>query len=248
MANYTLRETTIGAQLKFMVEEEVPRVKNALGQEMTVLVSDVPDPTSQRCEAFDIFGSFFTAIANVMSDSRFETKEKSAFVITDPDNPSEIIFNCISTCNEEGKNYSYSMGFDKNNLSGIKPEQTYSWEEYTNQNNLSFFNFVNNSLQKTHRMSILDISVMKKVVKAAIKCLYNWLDVQAVEGDIVTLDITDTPFGSFESPITPEEYKKKLITVAVAAVEIIKDEKTMSVVFGDDLKAIAKGNNDSSVQ
>ena len=88
----------------------------------------------------------------------------------------------------------------------------------------------------------------KKVVKAAIKCLYNWLDVQAVEGDIVTLEITDTPFGSFESPITPEEYKKKLITVAVAAVEIIKDEKTMSVVFGDDLKAIAKGNNDSSVQ
>ena len=47
--------------------------------------------------------------------------------------------------------------------------------------------------------------------------------------------------------VKPIEFKNGIYSYPYSR-EIIKDEKTMSVVFGDDLKAIAKGNNDSSVQ
>lgn len=243
MANYTLRETTIGSQFKFMVEEALPNVKNSLGQEVRVLISDVPNPDTQTCEAFDLFGSIFVALSSIMSNDNFKTKEKSAFVITDKKNNNEFILACTADYDEDGDNYFYNCTFDSEDISGINKKNVYSWFDYVDSRNATFFNLVDANLEHSHAISIIDSKVSEIITICAIKCLYNWLDTQAVEGEVVTLDITDA-LGNFESPISSEDYKNKLITLATASVEVVKGIKKMSIQFGEELKAIAKGNGD----
>ena len=57
--------------------------------------------------------------------------------------------------------------------------------------------------------------------------------------------VIDDYIGRYE-PMTPEKYENAISIAAIASVETVKDIKTMSIQFSEELKAIAKGNGDSS--
>ena len=44
--------------------------------------------------------------------------------------------------------------------------------------------------------------------------------------------------------MSDEEYNNSLVVVATGSVEVVKDVKNISIQFGEEMKAIAKGSND----
>ena len=80
------------------------------------------------------------------------------------------------------------------------------------------------------------------MIQTALECLFMWLDTNAKDGEVVELVIDDY-IGRYEQ-LSPEEYAKKIVPVAIASVETVKDVKKMSIQFSEELKAIAKGCND----
>ena len=73
--------------------------------------------------------------------------------------------------------------------------------------------------------------------------LYHWFDVNAKADEIVELVIDDY-IGKYSNTMSEEEYNNALTVVATGSVEVVKDVKKISIQFGEEMKAIAKGSND----
>ena len=236
-----LRNSEIPQMFKFKVEEKAPTFKHpATGEECQVQIGLNPDPKTNGNSSVDIFGVLMMACANAMSCEKFKTKDKSALVFNKNDN-GEIIAAVVSDYDKEGENYFYNITFDPADIKGVKNVINYhDFKDPAKQ--LNFGQLVNAAYCAAHNIAVSDFNVLDIMIQTALECLFMWLDTNAKDGDVVELVIDDY-IGRYEQ-LSPEEYAKKIVPVAIASVETVKDVKKMSIQFSEELKAIAKGCND----
>lgn len=240
MSTTILRNSSIPQAFKFKVEEKNPTFTNKnTGETINVQIGLNPDPTYHSNSSVDIFGSFMMACANAMANPVFKNKDKSALVFNTPNG--EIIAALISDYDEEGENYFYNFTFDPENIKGIK--NVINFRDFKDeQRQIDFGHLVNAAYITAHSIAVTDYGVLDVLIITALEVIFHWLDTNAKDGEVVELVIDDY-IGKFEQ-MSAEEYNSKLTPVAIASVETQKDIKKMSIQFSEELKAIAKGNND----
>ena len=236
----TLRESTIPQAFKFKVEENCPTwTNNATGETYNVQIALNPDPVYHSNSSVDIFGSLMMACANAMASSQFKNKDRSALVFSK--DAGEFIAAIVSDYDTEGENHFYNITFNPSDCDRIKNAVDYMAFK-DEQRQIGFCELVNAAYCAAHNIAIMDYGVMKVLIITALECIYNWLDTNAKDGEVVELYIDDY-IGRFKQ-MTEEEYNNALTPVAICSVECNKDVKKMSIQFSEELKAIAKGSND----
>ena len=238
-----LRNSSLPAAFKYKVEEKQPTFTHIpSGETIAVTLGLNYDPQSNGCSSVDIFGALMKAIAVATSADVFkENKEKSALVFNKADN-GEMIAACITEFDENGDNYNISITFDANDLDGIKNVINYKDFSDKKLGDLDFLKLVNTEYMKSHNIAITDYGVLDVLIITAFESIYQWLDTNAKDGEIVELVIDD--FNKNYQIMDLESYKKELTPVATASVEVVKDVKKMAIRFSEELLAIAKGSND----
>ena len=236
-----LRNSTIPQSFKFRVEEKVPTFTlKTTGETVTVEIGLNPDPVSHSNSSVDIFGALFKACAEAMSTSVFKNKAKSALAFQKADN-GEIIAAVVSDYDPEGENYFYNITFDPNDIKGVK--NIINYNDFKDEvRNINFKQMVNAAYCTSHNTAISDYNVLDVLIITALECIFQWLDQNAKDGEVVELVIDDY-IGKFER-ISTEDYNAALTPVAIAMVETVKDVKKMSIQFSEEVKQIAKGCND----
>lgn len=241
MSTTILRNSTVPAAFKYKVEEKAPTfVHPATGDTIQVQIGLNPDPVSNGNSSVDTFGSLMMACANAMASEKFKNKDKSALVFNKADN-GEIIAACISEYDEEGENYFYNFTFNPEDIKGIK--NIVNFRDFVDeQRNITFPQLFNAAYCAAHNIAVSDYNVIDVLIITAFECLFQWLDTNAKDGEVIELVIDDY-IGRYEK-MSPEQYTAALVPVATATVETAKDIKKMSIQFAEELKAIAKGSND----
>lgn len=244
MTTEVLRKSNIPMAFKYRVEEKAPTFIHPGKQEPVVVQIGLnPDPETNSCSSVDIFGSLMMGCAQAMSCDKFKVKDKAALVFNKADN-GEVIAAVISDYDKDGENYFYNITFDPADLKGIKENNIINYRDFVDKNrSLNFAQLVNAAYCAAHNIAITDYNVIDVMIISALECLYQWLDLNAKDGEVVEL-IIDDYIGRFEFGMSEEEYNKRLVPVAIATVETNKDIKKMSIQFSEELKAIAKGSND----
>lgn len=238
----TIRETNIPNNFKMAVESEITTTENGVTSPITL--DCTTDPKDQSNDCTDMYSAMFTAIASIMSNDIMKPKAsgKAALVFTNPRSVGEVVMACISEYSEEdgSGNWYFRLSFDPEDIKGIEPKNIF------NANKLEkiepFAHHFNAALCQLHSKMLGSIDIINSLAVVAIETLKNWLDSNAEEGTIVELVINDRK--SYKKDMTESEWNDNLITYAIASVEIVKGIKKMSCVFGEELKAIAKGNID----
>lgn len=243
MANTTMiRKSTIPESFKFRVEEKAPTfIHPGSKEQICVQIGLNPNPETHACTSVDIFGCLMMGCAQAMSNEKFKNKDKSALVFNKADN-GEVIAAVISDYDKEGENYFYNITFDSADVKGIK--NVINYRDFIDKNrNLNFGQLVNAAYCTQHNTAVTDYNVLDIMIICAWETLYQWLDLNAKDGEIVELVIDDY-IGRYEFNLSEEEYLSRFKPVAIASVETSKDVKKMSIQFAEELKAIAKGSND----
>lgn len=238
-----LRNSSLPASFKYKVEEKKPTFTHIpTGETINVTIGLNYDPVSNGNSSVDIFGAVMKAIAVATSSDTFkENKEKSALVFNKEDN-GEMIAACVTEFDEDGDNYNIFITFDQADIAGIKNIVNYKDFNDKKLGDLDFLKLVNTEYMKAHNIAVTDYSVLDVMIITAFESLYQWLDSNAKEGELVELVIDD--YCKNYKVIPYEDYLKELIPVATASVELVKDVKKMVIKFSEELLAIAKGSND----
>lgn len=238
----TVRTSKVIPQyFKLAVESKQPTFTDVNGNKCQVIIGLNPDPQTNSCACCDSFGVVMMACANAMADNQFKNKGKSALVFNKDDN-GEIIAAVISDYDAEGENYFYNITFNPDDIKGAS--NIVDYKNFQSANNYSFIQLVNSNYMLQHNIAVSDKAVLDALVISVFECLYKYLDENAKDGEVVYLVIDDF-IGRYE-PMTPDEYENAISIAAIASVETVKDIKKMSIQFSEELKAIAKGNGDSS--
>lgn len=240
----TLRESQIPQNFKLMFEQEVTST-NEMGQVTSFDVSLTNDPNDQTNDSTDAFDTLILACASIMSKDEMKPKDsgKSALVFGNTKGVGEMLMACIAEyIEEDGKgNWYFSFTFNPEDIKGIKPENTFNFTSL--EKVAPFANIFNDAAMELHSKRIGDIEIINGMVLCAIKSLIAWLDTAATEGEIHELVIDGSP--RYQKQISEQDWKDSFITFATASVEVVKGVKKMAMGFGEEMKAIAKGNSDS---
>ena len=252
MSTTNIRNSTLADMFISSLVAENIIAKRSNGVEFPVVFDKEylkgPDGKSPDLRHFlayaDVYGIIMKTIADALSTSFFKCKAKSALVFQK--DSGEILAAAISDYDAEGENYFYTITFDPEAVKTISKDKLVNYTDFvneiTNANIPVMFHHIMLSKYKVGFTAVVNIQeVAKKLIMVALESLYHWLDINAKSDEIVELEITG-PMVFEELPI--EEYEKTLITLATASVEVVKDVKKMSITFGEELKAIAKGSND----
>jgi hypothetical protein len=226
---------------KYAVESKQPTFEDINGNKCQVVIGLNPDPATNAFAACDSFGVVMASCANAMASNQFKNKGKSALVFNKDDN-GEIIAAVISDYDPEGENYFYNITFNPDDIKGASVVVDY--KNFVSDSNYSFAQLVNSNYMLQHNIAVSDKTVLDTLIISVFECLYKYLDENAKDGEIVTL-IIDDYLGNYQM-MTAEEYENAISIAAIASVETVKDIKKMSIQFSEELKAIAKGNGDSS--
>lgn len=243
MANITnLRNSSLPQSFKAAVESAAPTFKDKItGETYKVELMLNPNPVTHFNSSTDVFGNVFKTIASILSSSFFKCKAKSALVFQK--NSGEVIAAAISDYDAEGENYFFNITFDSNEISGIDKSHIVNYTDFVDgSKNMKFWELFIAEMLTAHNYSISSEEMIYVMTIQVFETLYHWLDVNASADEVQELVITDY-IGKYEN-ISAEEYDSRLKTVAIASVEVVKDIKKMSVQFGEEMKAIAKGCND----
>lgn len=239
-----LRESSLPQSYKAAVESTAPSFTDKItGDTYKVELMLNPNPVTHFNSSTDIFPNVIKTVATVLASPFFKCKSKSALVFQ-KDN-GEIIAAAISDYNAEGENYFFNITFDANDVKSIDKSKVVNYTDFIDESrSMNFWELFVAQLLSAHNYSITDKDMIYVLTMQVWETLYHWLDVNAKSDEVVELDITDY-IGTYEN-LSAEDYNSKLKTVATAAVEVVKDVKKMSVQFGEEMKAIAKGCNDLS--
>ena len=238
-----LRESQVPQNFKLMVEQEVTTT-NENGQVTAFDIDLTNDPVDQSNDSTDTFDTLILTCASIMSKDEMKDKNnKSALVFGNTKGIGEMLMACIAEyVEEDGEgNWYYSFTFDPEDIKGIKPDNTFNFTKL--EKVAPFANMFNVALMELHSKRIGDVEIINGMVLCAIKSIIGWLDTAATEGEIQELIIDGAP--KYSSTVSEQEWKDSLITFATASVEVVKGVKKMSMSFGEEMKAIAKGNGDS---
>lgn len=247
MSTISLRadSCTIPSTFKVMFEEACPTFTdpfngNAESQVVIPLTEDTATNFNPCC---DLIANTFKTIASAFSAKFFKNKAKSAIVFNLASG--EFIAAAISDYDADGENYFYNISFSEEDIKDIPSERRVNFTDFEDEaRSLKFWQIYNLTLSTSHPIAFRVQSLADTAVLSTFKALYKWFDVNAKDGEVVSLDITDW-LGHFE-PVEKQQYYNSLKTVAIGSVEVIKDKKVISIQLGEELKAIAKGNNDLS--
>lgn len=245
--NFKFRETDLPQKFKLMAEEKIFTVEDNGEKQGYTFSLEVDD--NHCCDSTDIFGTLFVAIASLMCKDQFKpTDGKAALVFNDDttEGAGRMLMACISEFvkEENDGNWYFSFSFNPNDIKNIKDENIYSF--YNLEKIMPFAAAFNNAFIEMHHKMIEQRSIINMLATIIIKCLINWLDSNAKEDTIVELIIDDVLH--YAKNRTDDEYDAAIIDCATLSVTVDKKDgiKVMSGQFGEELKAIAKGNGDSS--
>lgn len=242
MSTTKLRNSSIPQSYKCGVENAAPSFTNKITNEVVkVELSIIPNPVTHFNSSVDVFGNIMKTIASVLSSPFFKCKSKSALVFQKESG--EIIAAAISDYDPEGENYFFNISFDVNEIKGISKDKIVNYTDFVEEKrNMKFWEIFNCELMGAHNYSIADKDMVNILVIQAFEVLYHWFDTNAKPDEIVEL-VIDGYTGKYEN-MTEEEFNNSLKVLAIGSVEVVKDIKKMSIQFGEELKAIAKGSND----
>lgn len=237
-----LRESSLPQSFKAAVESAAPTFTDKFtGETYKVELMLNPNPVTHFNSSTDIFPTVIKTVASILSSPFFKCKTKSALVFQKENG--EVIAAAISDYDAEGENYFYNITFDSNEIKGIDKSHIVNYTDFVDEvRNMKYWEIFIAEILTSHNYSISNEDMIYIMTMQVWETLYHWLDVNAKADEIQELDITDI-IGKYEN-ISAEEYNSRLKTVAVASVEVVKDIKKMSVQFGEEMKAIAKGCND----
>lgn len=237
------KESTIPAIFKQIAETEVTTTLSD-GTAQCFTISMIDDERNHSNDSTDAFGVVMTTIANIMSRPELKPEEgKSALVFNNFKGIGEMVFACIAELVEdEGeKNWMYRFSFNPDDIKGIKNENIFSFTSL--EKVAPYATIFNEVFLEMHSKRIPDVEIINQITLAVIKCITNWLDTNASETEIVEIQFTDCLTNSNDR--TKEEYLDACVEIATFSVAVEKGIKVMSGSFGEELKAIAKGNGDN---
>lgn len=243
MSTTNLRESTIPQSYKCAVETAAPSFVNKItGEEIKVQLSLNPAPRSHFNSSVDCFANVIKTCADIMSTSFFKCKAKAALVFQKE--TGEFISACVSDYDADGENYFYNITFDPADIKNISKDKLVNYTDFKDEErNMTYWEIFNNTLCKTYNYAISDEKMIYTLTIQAFETLYHWFDVNAKTDEIVEL-IIDGYIGVYNDQMSDEEYNNSLVVVATGSVEVVKDVKNISIQFGEEMKAIAKGSND----
>lgn len=243
MAMTNLRESTIPQSYKAAVERTAPTFTDKYtGETFKVELMLTPNPTTHFNSSTDIIANVIKTVASILSSAFFKCKAKSALVFQKE--TGEIVAAAVSDYDAEGENYFYNITFDPNDIKGIDKSRIVNYTDFVDETrNMKFWEIFVAECLTAHNYTVTNEEIIYVLTMEAWNVLFHWLDVNAKPEEVQELNITDY-IGKYENGLTAEEYASRLKTVATASVEVIKDTKKMSVQFGEEMKAIAKGCND----
>lgn len=240
-----LRNSTIPQSYKCAVEAAAPTFTDkTTGEEIRVELNLNTNPKTNFNSSVDMFPNLFKTCADIMSTEFFKCKTKTALVFQK--DSGEFIAACTSDYDIEGENYFFNITFDPNDIKDIPKDKIVNYTDYFDKvRNMKYWEIFNATLCSSKNYAISDEQMINILTMQAWECLYHWFDVNAVTDQVVELVIDDY-IGAYDPNMTEEKYNNSLVPVAIGAVEVVKDVKKISIQFGEELKAIAKGANDLS--
>ncbi len=237
-----IRETNIPQQFKAMFEQEVYRIDPNTNEMIKFNISAANDPRDQSNDCVDIFGVLINTCANIMAHDEMKPEDgKAALVFGNLQGVGEMLMACVAEYVKDGDegNWYYSFTFDPEDIKNIKPENVHPFNSM--EKICPFMEEFNRCFAAMHMKSV-DQEFVYGSTLCAIKTLINWLESAANEDEIVELVIDDVL--KYNSEISLEDYNASMITFAIASAEVVKGVKKYSMSFGEEMKAVAKGNGD----
>ena len=254
MKTIEIRESNLPNAFRIAVETEA-MATGTNGSVVSFQISNQNNFYDMRNDCVMPFSVLIATAASIMSNAKMKSKDhKTAIIFANPKGSGSMLMACISEYipAEEGEgNWNVYFSFDPESIKGI-PED--SVKNYTDLQSIEHWAACyRNIMLNTHSRKIDDEEVINQLTIISVKCLINWLDENASENDVINLEIKEAPnyldipatSGEEATPIKYEDYKNSWITYATASVEIVKGQKIKSMTFGEEMKAIAKGNVDS---
>lgn len=246
MSTINLRESNIPAMFKAKVEStsptcEVIDLKTNTLREEPVQLPLVSDPVTHLNAALDPIAVFFMTCASIMSCSTFKVKDKSALVFNKGES-GEVIAACIADYDKEGDNYHYYFSFDVAEIKSIKNSVNFG-DFASATSNMKFEDVFDYEYEKHYWTALTNKEMIKVFSICILETIYNFLDINAKEGEVVEL-IIDGVTGNYKFNIDETQYNELFGPIAIASVEVIKDVKKMNIQFAEEFKAIAKGSSD----
>ena len=204
------------------------------------------DPTDQTNYAVDMFNGLWLACASALSRDQFKPKEgKAALRFKDPAGAGDCIFAFIAEYVKEGDEGSWMFSGVFNTIDELKTiDVKNQWDFNAMEKIEPFGSIFNSAIMDISSAALSDIQIINGICISILKSVRSWLETNAKEDAVVEV-IFDSPL-KYSPQITAEDYKNSSVEMATASVEIVKGEKIMTVMFGEELREIAKGNADAA--
>lgn len=228
-----LRDSSIPQQFKLLVESEVTFPAPAGGVPTGLNIRNEFDGSYSN-DCVDMFDTVIMALAELCAKDKFKAKDKQAIGINGLENGAFIAALLIDY-DDEAKCNSFAITFDPLDVKGY---------EVTNLIDITEFPYiVNETLYGLHRKNINDITIINQMVVTTFKAIHQWLDSNASDGNVVELIIDGAI--DYQDQMSKEEFDANAIEFASAKVQLVNGVKKFSITFGEEIKAIAKGNSDT---
>lgn len=252
MKTMELRETNMPQLFRGALISELTGT-GSNGNAVSFVISDTTNEKDQRNDSVYPFTSFIGACARIMSNDAMKSKDhKTALVFSDPKGAGSMLMACVSEWIPEGDdgNFNFYFTFDPEDIKGIPEEAVKPF--YDIQAIMPWGPTLRSVLANVHCRRIDDLEILNGITILIVKTICNWLDSNASENEVVSCEFKDSTVydvklatDSNESvPIDFETYKSHWVTYAVASVAVERGVKKKTMTFGEEMKAIAKGNAD----
>ena len=252
MKTFELRETNMPQLFRSALISELTG-SGANGNAVHFVISDTTNEKDQRNDSVYPFTAFIGACARIMSADAMKSKDhKTALVFSDPKGAGSMLMACVSEWIPEGDdgNYNFYFTFDPEDIKGIPEDAVKPF--YDIQAIMPWGPTLRGVLSNVHCRRIDDVEILNGITILVVKTICNWLDANASENEEIAVEFKDstvydaelTAEGKAPTPIDFETYKSHWVTYATATVSVERGLKKKTMTFGEEMKAIAKGNAD----
>ena len=213
------------------------------------IAPNVPHPVDHRNDCVSSHSVVIATCASIMSESAMKDKEhKTAIIFQNPKGAGSMLMACISEWvpNGEGEGeFNVYFSFDQEDIKGVPEENIHNFTDLASIR--PWAATFSNIYDQLHSRVINNEELINGTTILVIKTIIDWLSDAATEGEVVQLVIDDEPTYGYtkDNPYTEADYYNNMIVYGTASVEIVKGVKMMSMTFGEEMKALAKGNNDN---
>lgn len=224
------RNLNLGYLFKTSIEENV--LKSSTGEEIRVSVSMETDKTDQTNQAYDMIGTFFVSLANVMNSDDIKKESPTAFIFTDAKDTGGLLMGVKYEMIDEHSTFTFI--FDQEELKGCRVINFNDCPDFAKIYKCCYSDMHSSIINMPEFISYLSLCVVKTLIK--------YLDTNVRPDEKIEFVIDD--IMSYKMNMTEEEFFNNLTPLVTVSAEIIKDKKVYAIEFSEELKAIAKNNSD----